>query len=248
MSEERTVDPGERRVERVRQERGVPVRRAPVAVGALVGGALGAWAADVPGHLLATVRDGLAGAGTAPLQQGGGEVRSAVLSVAAAAWAPLALGALGATAGAVAQTGGRLRRVAGGGVLARMPAAGDAGGAAVRLAWAVAVMLAAAWAVAVDWPRIAAMPAMPLQAALDAAASVAADAVIAALAACALLAAADVAIARWRWRSALRMTPEEAREERRSTDGDPALRGRRQAAARRNAGMARGKELRGQAA
>ena len=56
MSEERTVASGERRIERIRAERGMPVRRAPIAAGALVGGAFGAWAAEMPVRLLGEVR------------------------------------------------------------------------------------------------------------------------------------------------------------------------------------------------
>lgn len=248
MSDERTIRPGERRVERIRRERGVPVRRAPVAAGAIVGGALGTWAADVPGRLLATVRDGLAGTGAVDAIDGAGAVRSTVLSVAAAAWAPLAFGAAGAVLGVLVQTGGRLRGVAAHGMRLQAPRAGDLGGAAVRAGWALSVTVAAAWAVVVDWPRVAAMPALPLGAALDAAAAVAADAVLAALAACALLAAADVAVARWRWERALRMTPEEAREERRAEGGAAAMNARRRSESRRIAGMSRGKEIRGKAA
>ncbi|NBX31956.1 MAG: hypothetical protein EBR07_04405, partial [Planctomycetes bacterium] len=58
-SEERTHQSGEMRLERIRSEHGVPVRRSPIAVGALIGGALGAWASNVPQQLLETVRGGL---------------------------------------------------------------------------------------------------------------------------------------------------------------------------------------------
>ncbi|MBM4099304.1 MAG: hypothetical protein FJ260_05025 [Planctomycetes bacterium] len=247
MSDERTVASGERRIERIRAERGMPVRRAPIAAGALVGGAFGAWAAGMPVCLLGVVRDGMSGAGsTAPLD-GGGEVRSLVIGVAAACALPLAGGALGAVLGALVQTGGRLRWVQGWGG-ARNPARGAGGGASGRLAWAAAGVAAATLAVAAGWPRLAAIPAMPLQDALGAASTVVLDTVLAAVAACVAVALADVALARWRWERGTRMSPEEAREELRRTDGDPALRSRRLRAAQRNAGVARGRELHGRAA
>lgn len=247
MSDERTVASGERRIERIRAEHGMPVRRAPIAAGALLGGALGAWAADIPARLLAVVRDGMAGAGSTASVDGGSEVRALVVSVAAACALPLACGAAGAVLGALAQTGGRLRMARGWGG-ARNPAHGAGGGALGRLAWAAAVVAAASIAMAGGWPRLAAIPAMPLRDALGAASTVVLDTALAAVAACVAVAAADVALARWRWERGTRMSPEEAREEQRRTDGDPALRSRRRRAAQRNAGPARGRELHGRAA
>lgn len=247
MSDERTVASGERRVERIRAERGMPVRRAPIAVGALVGGALGAWAAGVPAQLLAVVRDGVAASASTAQADGAAELRSMVVQVAAACWAPLACGVAGAVLGALAQTGGRVRWLRPWSGI-RMPGRGAALGGLGRAAWAVAVVGAAALAIGFGWPRIAAMPAMTLHAALAAASTLVLDAVLAALAACVAVAAADVAIARWRWERATRMSPEEAREELRRSEGDPAMRSRRRDAARRNAGTARGKEAHARAA
>lgn len=247
MSDERTVASGERRIERIRAERGMPVRRAPIAVGALVGGALGAWAAGVPAQLLAVVRDGVAAAGSTARADGAAEVRSMVLGVAAACWVPMACGLAGAVLGAAAQTGGRVRWLRPWqGV--RVPGRGAAPGSVGGAAWSIAVVGAAALAIAYGWPRLAALPAMSLQAALATASGLVLDAVLAALGACALVAAADVAIARWRWERATRMSPEEAREELRRSDGDPALKSRRRDAARRIAGAARGKEAHARAA
>lgn len=248
MSEDRSIPSGDRRLERIRSERGMPVRRAPIAACALVGGALGAWAGDVHGRLLEVVRSGLAEAGSVAVPDGAGSLRGALVSVAAAVALPLACGIVGAALGAAVQTGFRIRAVGGAPWRMRVPGAGAAGGALVRAAWAVAVVLAAAGAVAVDWPRVASMPALPLAAALDAAAAIALDAVLAALGACAVLALADIAVARWRWERNTRMTPEEAREDRRGADGDPETKQRRRQAARRIAGTVRGKELRGKAA
>jgi hypothetical protein len=91
MSEERQNQSGERRLERIRAELGMPVRRAPIAVGALVGGALGAWMAGVPAQLLVTVRDGIAASASVAALDGAGSVRSLMLQVAAVAWPALAL-------------------------------------------------------------------------------------------------------------------------------------------------------------
>ena len=89
MSEERQNQSGERRLERIRAEHGMPVRRAPIAVGALVGGALGAWMAGVPAQLLVTVREGIAASASVAALDGAGSVRSLILQVAAAAWPAL---------------------------------------------------------------------------------------------------------------------------------------------------------------
>jgi len=248
VSEERNVASGERRLERIRAERGMPVRRAPIAACALVGGALGAWGGDVHGRMLEVVRDGLTASGSVALPDGGEAVRGAVATVASAVGIPLVCGAVGAAVGALAQTGFRLRTVGAASWRVRVAGAGDAGGALARMAWAFAVMLAAGGAVALGWPRIAAIPALPLAAGLDAAAAVALDAVLAALGACVALAIVDVAVARWRWERATRMTAAEAREEHRGVDGDPETKQRRRHAARRIAGTVRGKELHGKAA
>ena len=248
MSEERNVASGERRLERIRAERGMPVRRAPIAACALVGGALGAWAGDVHGRMLSVVREGLAASGSVALPDGGATVRDTIVSVGCATAIPLACGAAGAAVGALSQTGFRVRAVGAAPWRVRVPGAAEAGGAFARMAWALTVMIAAGGAVALGWQRIAAIPALPLAAGLDAAAAVALDAVLAALGACAALAIADVALARWRWERATRMTADEAREERRGAEGDPDTKQRRRHAARRIAGTVRGKELRGKAA
>lgn len=238
-SDERVIPAGERRIERARATHGMPVRRAPIAVGALAIGALAAWGGQVPQALLALVRQRLAGAGDAAMPGSGnlalGEeaLRSLVMDVASAAWPALLGGVVGAALGALLQTGFRLRAPASGGRARLHSPAAAAAGAVARLAWAIVLGAAAASAIAMDWPRVAAMPQMPLSAASDAAGRVVLDAVLAALGAGSVLAIADVALARWRWARALQMTPEEAREERRSTEADPAVRGRRQAAAQR---------------
>ena len=249
MSEERPNQSGERRLERIRAEHGMPVRRAPIAVGALVGGALGAWMAGVPAQLLVTVRDGIAASASVAALDGAGSVRSLILQVAAAAWPALAGGCAGAMTGALLQTGFRIRSSIGGTWRVRMPELGAAGGGVARMAWAVVLMAAGAWSLAVQWPRVAQLPAMPIDRAVESAGRITLDAVLAALGAGIVFALADVAIARWRWERSTRMSDAEAREERRRADGDPEAKSRRMAAARRTAaGLARGKDLRGQAA
>ncbi|MFM9144382.1 MAG: hypothetical protein ACKORL_03180, partial [Phycisphaerales bacterium] len=82
MSEERTIDAGPRRLERLRERHGAPVRAAPCAIGAIAGGLVAAWAFGVPGRLLGEVSEGLRIAGHAGLAvgrvDGASEVRSAV--------------------------------------------------------------------------------------------------------------------------------------------------------------------------
>lgn len=237
MSEtERSIPAGERRLERIRATHGMPVRGMPVAIGALVGGALGVWAAGVVGVLGAAVRDGLSQAGSAGAvdpAMGAESVRAIALGVAAAAWPAMVGGVLGAALGALVQTGGRLR-VPGSGARSRLAAPTTAAaGAFVRIGWAAVLAGAASAALAADWPKLAALPRLPLEDALRTAAGIATDVVAAALVAGCALAVVDVAWARWRWTQAAQMTPEEAREERRAAEGDPDARGRRRAAARR---------------
>ena len=249
MSEvDREIMPGARRLERIRDEVGIPVRAAPIGALALVGGALGTWWGGTADAALALVSGSLAAAGATGVPvDGAGELRAAVLACARLAAPACACAALGAWLGALVQGAGRWRkRTARRG---RAPTAADAGGAVVRASWALAMLAAAASAVAMHAGRLAAMPALPLRDGMQAAGSVVLDAVLAALAAGAMFAAADVIVARWRWVRAARMGAAEAREERRAEDGDPALRARRRAAARGLiAGAARGREQRARAA
>jgi hypothetical protein len=207
-----------------------------VAIGALVGGAAGVWMADVAGALGHGVRDGLANAGAVAAvdpSMGAAAVRAVANAVASAAWPAMVGGVLGAAVGALVQTGGRLR-VPGAGARPRMQSPmAAAAGATARIGWAAVLGGAAAAALAADWPRVAVLPSLGLAAAVGAAGRIAMDVVAAALVAGCALAVADVALARWRWERALRMTPEEAREERRAAEGDPDARMRRRAAARR---------------
>lgn len=233
MSEERTIDAGPRRIERLRAQFGAPVRPAPCAIGAIACGIAAAWAFDVPARLLLEVAGSLHAAGAV----GGGvdgrsEVRSIVASVATAAW-PVPMAALaGAWGGAAVQGAGRwsfaarARR-------ASVPTAASLGGAAVRAAWGLTIAGAAGAAVWVHWPAIAALPALGLGAGLARAATIVSDALLAALGAGIAVAAADAAVARLRWRAAARMDTAEAREERRLEDGHPEVRAQRRSAARR---------------
>ena len=251
MSGERTVLPGERRVEAVRRRHGSPVRPGPVAVGAIVGAAAGAWAGDVHGLLLGLVSGALAsGAAPAPID-GAAEVRTVLWSAASAAWLPMCGAALGAVAGTVLQTGGRLRRVAPGGSRPRLPQARTALATPVRAFASMAVLAAGGASLWADRGTVSGIAAMAPGPALTAGISVAVDAMLAAFAALVAVAAADVAVARWAWHRSLRMSPEQAREDRRSSEGDPSLHARRRAAARgavARTKTAPGRRMHGQAA
>jgi flagellar biosynthetic protein FlhB len=251
VSGERTVLPGERRVEAARRRHGSPVRPGPVAVGAIVGGAAGAWAADVHGRLLALVSSALAGGAATASVDGAAEVRSILWNVAAAAWVPMCAAALGAVAGTLLQTGGRVRRLGAGGSGLRLPQARAALATPLRAVASMAVLAAGGAALWGDRGTVSAIAAMAPGPALSAAISVAVDAMLAAFAALAAVAAADVAVARWAWRRSLRMSPEQAREERRSSEGDPSLRARGRAAVRGAVARtvtAPGRRMHGQAA
>lgn len=248
MSGERDIPSGERRLDRIRAEQGVPVRQAAVAIGVLAGGAAGTALGGVPEALLGTVRDGLAGAGSAEAVDGAGAVRASLASVAWIAWPSLVGGLAGGAAGALAQTGLRVRLLR-----LRPPTPRalriEALGGPMRVLWALALVSAAAGAVAADWAAVSALPAQPLAAAIGAAAGIVTDAVLAALGAGLLFALCDVLAARRRWERATRMTADEAREEHRHSDGDPAGRSHRRSVARRmHAGLARGREARASAA
>lgn len=247
MSDDRPVEPGERRVESIRREHGVPVRPGPVAAGALLGGALGAWASDLPGRMLAAVELALGAAPSLAMPDGGAAVRSLLLSVAGAAWAPVLLAAAGAACGVLLQTGGNVRRIAPRVARWRGPSGRAIASVPLRAVAALAVLAAGAAAVAADWPRIAVLPALPLGTALSSSAAVAGDAIAAAFAALVLVAAADAALARWSWRRSLRMTPEEAHEDGKGSEGDRSL-GRRRIHASRAAAARAGRELHGRAA
>lgn len=236
MSEERTIDAGPRRIERLRGRHGAPVRAAPCAMGAIAGGLAAAWAFDVPGRLLVEVSGGLRAAGLVGLAGGGfdgaTEVRSAVGAVAAACWPVPASALAGAWIGAALQGAGRWSFVRAG-RRTPVPTVTTLGGAVVRAAWGVGMAGAAAAAVWMHWPAIAALPGLGLGAGLARAAPVVTDALLAAVGAGVAVAAIDVAAARMRWRAAARMDTAEAREERRLEDGHPEVRAQRRAAARR---------------
>lgn len=238
MSDERTIDAGPRRIERLRERHGVPVRAAPCAIAAIACGIVAAWAFDVPGRLLAGVVDGLRVAGQAAPRgvglDGAAEVRDVVGAVIAACWPVAAASLAGAWIGAALQGAGRwspVRR----GRRALVPTAASAGGAAVRAAWGVGMSAAAAAAVWMHWPAIATLPALGLGAALARAAPVVTDALLAAVGTGLAVAAIDVGVARLRWSAAARMDTAEAREERRLEDGHPEVRAQLRAAARRTA-------------
>jgi len=246
MSDERNIAPGARRIERIVRERGVPIRRAPVAAGALLGGVAGCWTGGTGGALLESVRTGLAGAGIAPARDAEAAAWMAD-AMAAAAW-PAAGALLGALLGAVVQGAGPWRPMRGGGV--RMPGGAAAlGGGAVRVASGACMMAAGGAVLWSSWQRLGSLPSVDLAGALEQAGEVVIDAVAAGLGVGLAFAAADVAVARWRFARSMRMNAAEAREEQRLEHGDPAWRARRRAQGRRTlARLATGGERHGRAA
>jgi hypothetical protein len=250
---DRDVLPGARRLERIRDEFGAPVRSSPIGALALVGGAVGLWWGGTAASAVDLVARSLSSAGAVGNAidgsgiDGVGGLREAVLASLRLAGPACVGAAAGAWLGAFVQGAGRWRprrRGRPGG-----PTAAAAGGAAARALWAVTMMGAAAAAVTLHAGRLAAMPAMPLRDGVQAAGAIVLDAVLAALASGAAFAVVDVMIARWRWARAARMTAAEAREERRLEDGDPSLRARRRAAGRTMiAGSARRRDQRAEAA
>jgi hypothetical protein len=255
---DRDVLPGARRLERIRDEFGAPVRSSPIGALALLGGAVGLWWGGTAASAVDLVARSLSSAGAVGTAINGsgiggsgfdgvGGLREAVLALLRLAGPACVGAAAGAWLGSFVQGAGRWRprrrgRLAG-------PTAAAAGGAAARALWAVVMMAAAAAAVALHAGRIAAMPAMPVRDGVQAAGALVLDAVLAALASGAIFAAVDVMLARWRWARAARMTPTEAREERRLEDGDPSLRARRRVSVRTMiAGSARRRDPRAEPA
>ncbi len=245
---DRDVLPGARRLDRIRDEFGAPVRSSPIGAFALVGGAIGLWWGGAAGSAVDLVARSLSSAGAvgAGIDGAAGLREAIVASVRLAA--PACVGAAaGAWLGSFVQGAGRWRPRRRG--RPGRPSVAAAGGAAARALWAVAMMGSAAAAVMLHAGRLAAMPAMPLRDGVQAAGAMVLDAVLAALASGAALAVADVMLARWRWARAARMSAAEAREERRLEDGDPSLRARRRAAGRTMiAGSARRRDQRAEAA
>lgn len=250
MSEDdRIHQSSERRLEQIRAERGVPVRRAPLAVGALIGGALGVYFSDVSTQLLAVVRNGLASSGLPRTMNGSDELCSMLLMIANISWPALLGGLLGTITASLLQTGGRVRKNFAEGLRFQTLGVNAAGGASARMVWALVMIASAGCVITVKWPSLAAIPAMTLHGAVAAATGVILDSVCAALICGSLFAVADVWLARWRWERNTWMTESEAREERRRNDGDPEVKARRQQLLRRRVtGDARRKEVREQTA
>jgi flagellar biosynthetic protein FlhB len=224
MTDERNIAPGARRVERIMRERGAPIRRTPIAAGALVGGAAGCWAGDTGAAMLDAVRTGLADAGIAAVRHADATAWIGQ-AMSLAAW-PATGAVIGAALGAVAQGAGPWKPMRAGRL--RMPVgAGALGGGAVRVASGACMLAAGAAVLWSSWQRVGMLPAVDFAGALEQAGEVVIDAVAAGLGAGLAFAAADVAVARWRFGRSMRMTAAEAREEQRLEHGDPSWRARR---------------------
>lgn len=242
--DDRTIPAGERRLDRARMQGFAPVRRIPVALCGVVGGALGALLADLPSRLAEQLQRGLAQAAEAPMSQPASPPASAIaapladamLSVLAAAWPALLGGVLGVLAGTLLQTGGALawRRPSFdmAARLAQMSGPGAWGRAVSGLLGVTAALCVAGAVVVAEWNTLATAARAPLAAGVAEASGVVVRAVLAALVTLVALAAADLWLARRRWRTQLAMTPTEAQEESRAAEGHPQTRQRRASAHR----------------
>lgn len=251
--DDRTIPAGERRLDRARTSGFAPVRRIPVALCGVVGGAIGALLADLPAHLVEQLRRSLehaadaSGAAGALAASGARDASSAasgiatsvtsvVMGVLSAAWPALLGGVLGVLAGTLLQTGGALawRRpsfdVAA--RLTQMSGPGAWGRAMSGLLGVVAALCVAGGVMAAEWSTLAGAARAPLAAGVAAVAGVVVRAVLAALVTLVALAAVDLWLARRRWRTQLAMTPTEAQEESRAAEGNPQTRQRRASAHR----------------
>jgi flagellar biosynthesis protein FlhB len=247
MSEERSIPASERRLLRARERGMAPVRRAPIALAGVLGGALGAavawWQGGLTEGLAATLGAGL---GVDAVRDPAEPFIALIGGVLRVAWPAMAGGVAGAVLGAMAQTGGRLSwnrpRGSLGARLAGMSGAGAWGRAGGAVLWTSAAALGAGGVLRLEWAAVAALPRLPLERAVPACARVAVAAVAAAFALLAVLAVLDAAWARLRWQRSLALSPEDAREEARATDGDPNLRATRRRAARRALAALRAKD------
>lgn len=238
MSEDdRPIPASERRLLRARERGMMPVRRAPVALCGVLGGAFAAAASGGAERLVRGVRTALdMGLEPAPIADATDVMGAIVWGVLAAVWPVCAGGMLGAVLGALAQTGGVLAwnrpRGSMGTRLQAMSGPGAWGRGAAGLLWAVVAIGVAGTAVWVQWADVAHLPRAPLGAAIGSGARIALTAAAMAAGALAVLAVIDALWARAAWHRSLAMTPQDAREEQRATDGDPTARAQRQRAAR----------------
>lgn len=238
MSDERSVPASERRLLRARERGMAPVRRAPIALAGVCGGAVGVAVAWWQGGMVEALADALgSGLSTSPVRDAGEPMVALVGGVLRVTWPALVGGVMGAIVGAVAQTGGALRwnrpRGTLGARLANMSGAGAWGRAGSGLVWTVGAALGAGGVLRLQWSTLASLPLLPVERAATVAAGVVLDAAAAAFVVLAMIAVLDAAWARLRWQRSLALTPEDAREEARATDGDPAVRAARRRAARR---------------
>lgn len=253
--DDRSIPATERRLLQARQRGMMPVRRAPIALAGVAGGALGAAMSGGPNALLGMLERAL-GTGLSPSWAGAGgsigavsasgavgaagdpgaQVAAIIGATLAVSWPVMAGGVVGAALGAAAQTGGMLSwnrpRGSLGARLLSMSGPGAWGRAASGLAWTLAAMATAGVALWSQWATIASLPNMPLAGAARASVGVASVAVLAAFASLAAIAIVDALLSRARWQRSLAMSPQEAREEQRATDGDPLVRNHRRRAAR----------------
>lgn len=235
--DDRSIPATERRLMQARQRGIMPVRRAPIALAGVAGGALGA-AMSGGGNALLGMLERALGTGLEPSEAGdpGAQIAAIIGATLAVAWPVMAGGVVGAALGAAAQTGGMLSwnrpRGSLGARLLSMSGPGAWGRAASGLAWTLAAMATAGVALWSQWATIASLPNMPLANAASVAFGVASVAVLATFASLAVIAIVDALLARARWQRSLAMSPQEAREEQRATDGDPLVRDRRRRSAR----------------
>jgi len=237
-TEDRTRAPSNRRRQEARE-------RGQAAYSAELSGAAGLFAASVvlwglgealAGSLLAAVRAPLTGA--TPVSADAAEVVAHLRSLALGlAWPlGLVLGAFAAAAVAAhqAQTRGLWAPVLLAPDPARLWAAGQGGGFASRAArglWALAkaavVVAVAAWVVRADWPALHRLGGLDTPDLARAAGRAVTRLLLTLSAATVVLGVLDFAIQHRRFEAMLSQTPDEQREDLRSTEGDPSLRTRR---------------------
>ncbi len=242
MSEDRTQAPTKRRRQQAK-ERG-QVARSPeltAAVGLLAAVALlGAFGGDLVAALVAAVRSPWTESADLATDPAGvaWAVRRAVLGIAA----PLGAVVVGVLVAAVAAHQAQVGGLWAPGLLAPDPSrflggiGGSWGSRAARGAWGLVkagvIAAVAAWAIRSRWEMLGQLGRMDAPALAKAVGALLRSLAFALGAASLVLGLLDYAWQRARLEALLRTTPEEQREDQRAVEGDPALRARRQRAAK----------------